>query len=777
MTRRSRLRRNRSKVHIIRIILVIVGIFIAANVIIVMGTIANAIKDLPDLEKSATQHVDQTSKIYDKNRKLITTFHAEQNRVIIPLKKIPKNVQSAIIAIEDRRFYQHHGVDLEAIVRAIETYIKSGSTKEGGSTLTQQYVKNTLLTHEKTFNRKIKEAFLAYDVEKKYNKKEILEKYMNTVYFGNGSYGVETAAESYFGKKADKLTLPESALIAGLIRSPISYSPYYHPENALKRRNRVIKEMYNQKYITKDQALKAMETKIKLKPQTKAHYGEAYFVEFVKSQILNDKRFGSTEQQRADALFRGGLKIYTTIDPKLQALAEQAVKKNLGSPNDPSASTVCIEPKTGYIKTMVGGRNFFSNSPNAKFNIAYQGRRQTGSAFKVFVLVTALLQGISPNKTYDTSPVTIPIKGSLPWHVNNFEGKGYGRMTIAEGTMKSVNALYARLMMDVGAKNVVATAHKLGITTAIKPNPAIALGGLSRGVSPFEMAVAIATLADDGIRHKPISVIKIVDSKGKLLLKNEPSGRRVIPAKVAATATSVLERVIQNGTGVAANIGRPSAGKTGTAQNHHDAWFIGYTPDLATSVWVGYPNTQQSMLNVHGIKVTGGSFPAKIWHDFMLPAHENIPSHDFTSSPYAFKKEPFKQKTDEGIKVPNVVGQTPGEAYAIINRAGFKPVKSYKESDKPSGTVIEQSPAGGSKAKKGSSVTVYISSGPAKVKIPNVTGMAEGSAESTLQSKGFSVSIRRETGTPEQKGIVISQSPGGGAKAKDGSTVTITVGN
>ena len=630
MTRRSRLNRRNHKVSVIRKTLGITGLVFGSMILLVMGTLATAVRNLPSLEAQATNRIAQSTYIYDDQDKKITTLHAEQNRVIIPLSKVPENMQKAVIAIEDKRFYQHKGIDYEAIARAIVTDLKSGRIEEGGSTLTQQYVKNTLLTQEKTFNRKIKEAFLAYECERQYSKKKILEKYMNTVYFGNGNYGVETTSQYFFGKHAEKLSLSESALLAGVIRLPYAYSPYIHPEMALKRRNLVLRQMVDQGLATKEDAKRAIEAPIHVREhKEEKKYPGAYFIEYVKSIVMKDKRFGSTEQQRANALFKGGLRIHTTMNVKRQLAADKAVAEVLNLPGDPTASFVAIEPKTGYINAMVGGKDFFGKGEQAKFNIAVQGRRQTGSAFKIFVLTTAMLQGKTPNDTYDTSSITIPIPGSKPWNVHNYEGGGGGRMTIAQGTAKSVNALYARLMMDVGAKNVVKTAHLMGITTPINPNPAIALGGLSKGVSPLEMSVSIATLADGGIKHEPIAIKSVEDSFGKTLLENKPKGKRVLPRDVAATVTSVLEGVIKGGTAVAANIGRPAAGKTGTAQNWQDAWFCGYTPDLVAAVWVGFPKRQIPMTSVHGMRVTGGSFPAEIWHDFMIVAMEGVPFSDF----------------------------------------------------------------------------------------------------------------------------------------------------
>jgi len=825
LSRRKRLRKNRNKIKVIRTIAVSFGVTAVFIFLVVFALLADAVRLIPKLENPREARVDQTTKIYAADKKLITNLHAEQNRIVVPLEKIPKYVQQAIIAIEDKRFYQHHGVDLEAIARALVENLTRGRIVEGGSTITQQYVKNVYISSERTLNRKIKEAVLAYELEKRATKNKILENYLNTVYFGHGNYGVETAAEAFFGKKVNKLTLDESALLAGLIRSPQRYSPWTHKKIALARRNLVLSKMAEVQYVDKNgrkvryisevEAIKARaKSLVVTAPKPAKRYPGAYFVEYVRQQMLNDKRFGESEQDRANNLYKGGLRIYTTLSLRAQQIADEAVKNTLGRPGDPAAGLVAVQPKTGYVKAIAGGRDFFSTSYKyAKFNLATQAKRQTGSAFKVFVLTTAIAQGKTPYETFDSSPGTLKLPGGGVWKVDNYtEGRGYGRMSIKEGTVKSVNALYARLMLDVGAKNVVKTAHKMGITSKLEPYPAIALGGLKYGVNVLEMASSAATLANNGTYITPITITKITDSAGKVLLRNTPKPKRAIAPAVASTVTSILRDVITRGTGTRANIGRPAAGKTGTAQNYRDAWFFGYTPDLATAVWVGHPQGQVAMLSIHGMRVTGGSFPAMIWGQFMKEALVKTPKTQFPYSKY-FKREPqtkicrgtadmlandacpedttyYKTLSKEERakmkpcnmhktqgELPDVIGLSSGTAAKKLNSAGFGVSKINKYSDEPSGTVIDQSPSGGQNIKQGTTIKIYISKGEAKASIPSVVGQSQNDAVSTLTNAGFTASVTYQAGAPaEQVGKVISQNPSGGGQAGESSSVTIIVG-
>lgn len=579
------------------------------------GLLIAATMEIPNLYGGSM--ISESSKVFADDGSLITVFKAEQYRVKVPLSQIPLSLQNAIIAVEDERFYNHHGIDMRAIVRALIANYTHKRIVQGGSTLTQQLVKNLYITREKTLSRKLKEALLALQIEQEWSKKDILERYLNVVYFGQGVYGVATAAQEFFGKKPEHLSLAECATLAALVKSPTNYSPYVYPEQARDRRNLVLNEMAKQGFIHVDEASRAMSQPLRVRRIIRPPVSSPYFVEYVK-QLLID-RYG------VNMVFKGGLQIYTTLNSRMQRLAEAAIRRVLYERNDPAAALVALDPETGGVKAMVGGKGFESY----KFNLAVQGRRQPGSAFKPFVLITALEKGISPLKPYETTPVTIPIKGEKePWNVDNY-GDVKSPVSLRDGTIYSINTVFARLIMEVTPEAVVKTAAKMGIVTPLEPRPSIALGGLKIGVSPLEMAAAFGTLANFGNRCYPSPVVRVTDSNGKIIESAKKKSVRVLDPKITLMANDILRDVISKGTGIRANIDRPSAGKTGTTQNYRDAWFVGYTPDLVTSVWVGFPQAQIEMTDVHGISVTGGSFPARIWKDFMNEALRNTPANDF----------------------------------------------------------------------------------------------------------------------------------------------------
>lgn len=775
--------------------------------------IAAATYNVPKIQlMSAKFRHAETSKIFDAYGNLITDLYVDENRVNVPLERISPYLQEAVIAVEDQRFYEHKGVDWKAISRALLMDVQEGKIIEGGSTLTQQYVKNTFITPEKTFERKVKEAVLAYQVEKKYSKKEILTGYLNTVYFGQSAYGVETASQTFFGKSAADVNLPEAALLAGVIRSPNVYSPYTNPEKAKERRDMVIKMMLKQKRINQTEADAAIATPVQVKMiQEQKQTKFPYFIDYIRQLILEDRNFGSSNTQRANALYRGGLRIYTSLDPNLQVIAEQSVWNTLNQPNDPAGALVAIEPKTGYIRAMVGGRDYQTQ----KFNLATQAQRQPGSAFKPFVLTAAIEKGISVNKAYDSTPGTFKTDGG-PWKVNNSEGRGRGMLPLRQATAFSVNAVFARLMLEVGPTKVVSVAHKLGITSYIDPFPAVALGGFTRGVTPLEMASAYGSFANEGLHAKPIAITKITDASGKILLENTPKAEAAIDPVNAYLVTDILMDVINYGTARRANIGRPAAGKTGTTENNSDAWFVGYTPDLAAAVWVGYPQSRQPMTNVHGITVFGGTFPAEIWQKFMLQALANVPvsnfkrpesgvstlrvcadmegfrannycppdqvnSMVFAKGTPSYMKECDRDKAPPNVKVPNVVGMATDEAQSNLTSLGFNVnINQQASSNVPSGQVISQSPAEGTDAPPGSTVDLVVSSGPEaakKVITPNLVGLTESQALSTLTNlKLVGQVIYVSPSDPAMNGKVISQEPAGGTEVNEGSVVNLKVG-
>ena len=578
------------------------------------------LQGLPDYKSPTAFEVAQPTKIYSADGVLLAKLYL-QNREVVPISQIATSVTDGVIAVEDERYYQHGGVDPVGILRALVTNAKGDH--QGASTITQQYIRNTVLLDERTkmtLERKVREAYLATEVEKQLTKTQILENYLNTIYFGEGAYGVEAASQVYFAKSAKDLSLPQAALIAGLVQSPSRLDPYVNPTGAVARRKEVLGRMLFNSYITKAQYAEALATPLVLKrrkaPLDGVYYAP-YFVAHVKKQL--QKQFS------AGTVFNGGLTVYTTLDTRLQKIADETAMQRFHGPKDPYVAMVSIDPRNGYVKAMVGGRDF----AKSKFNLATQAFRQPGSSFKAFVLVTALEQGMPPWFEVDShAPVTIPSKPH-PWTVNNSEGSGNGMMSLSTATDLSVNAVFARVAWAVGIKNVARTATRMGITTPLPAVASIALGSVN--CTPYEMASAYGTLATGGVHYPATVVTKVVDRNGQTIFQVQPKGTQAIKPAIAAAATNVLEGVITQGTGTRAAIGRPAAGKTGTSQLNRDAWFVGYTPQLVTSVWVGYPI--EHTIVVDGAKGFGGTLAAPIWAAFMKRALAGQPSRDFASAP------------------------------------------------------------------------------------------------------------------------------------------------
>jgi penicillin-binding protein 1A len=639
--RRSVRRRRADKVHRRRVI-ILVAVLVAIPllgagvfaVLLSMGLHAAAAVEaqIPSLDDQQQVSLAQTSSIYDSDGNLLAYLHGVENRTVISGKQIPQVLRSAMVAIEDERFYQHQGVDLESVMRALVSNVSARQTTEGFSTITMQLVGNLYLDRtDISFNRKFDEMALAWQLERRYSKEEILDLYLNTVYFGSNAYGVEAAAKTYFNKEPAELTLPEAALIAGLPQAPTGFSPRKHPERALARRNLVINSMLLNGFITEGEAEAALLTPIELAPYSPyTQVEEPYVVAYVRKQLID--MFGE------EKVFQGGLQVETTIDPAYQKLATDAITATLNKQGDPSAALVSIETSTGFIKAMVGGIDYGAS----KFNLASQGRRQAGSAFKTFALTAAIEMGIDPwNTSYMSMPLELAIPGSTePWKVKTYSGAGYGISTLVEATLRSDNTVYAQLALDVSADRIVDIAHRMGVTSYINPDPAIVLGGLKYGVSPLEMASAYGTLANAGEHIEPTIILQIKDSTGKVIWKANPKRTQAISASVAYDVTRILLQNVLHGTGTKANIGRPAAGKTGTTQENSDAWFCGYTPHLSTTVWVGHPEAQVPMNNVHGKPVTGGGFPAIIWQEFMSVAENDYPEAEFVAPAVLVKYNP-----------------------------------------------------------------------------------------------------------------------------------------
>lgn len=563
-----------------------------------------------------------SSQVFDSHGRLITTLHSDQNRLPIDINKVPQNLQNAFIAAEDNRFYEHIGIDPIGIFRAIFANLTNRGIAQGGSTITQQLAKNAFLSQEQTLKRKIQEAMLALEIEHKYSKKEILEMYLNQIYFGQGAYGIQTAAKTYFNKDVNELTLTQCAMLAGLPKSPNYYSPFNNLNEAKKRKNVVLDQMVKYGYVSAAEAEDAKNQDLGLSKSHQSKEADEYasFIDYVSQQVA--KKYGD------DALYKEGLKIYTTMDVDKQHAAVRAMRNLPNNYTDengltqPQAAIVSIDPKTGHILAMVGGRGQDS------FNRASMAVRQPGSAFKPFVYLTALQHDMTPDTTMDDQPVTY---GS--WSPKNAGGSYSGTMALSDALAHSVNTIAVQLADKVGTKNIIANAKKMGITTldAKDDNLAMALGGLTKGVTPLEMASAYGTFANKGVHVKPTAIVKILDRNGNVLedastLEKEETKTRVMSEREAYEMTTMLEGVIDHGTGTAAAIGRPAAGKTGTTDDNKDAWFVGYTPDIVTAVWIGDDTGSHSLGEIYG-----GTIPAEIWKDYMSSATSDESDGDFSA--------------------------------------------------------------------------------------------------------------------------------------------------
>jgi len=556
--------------------------------------------------------VGQNSVVYAADGSELGVIPAENNRTPVSWAQISGYVPQATVAIEDRRFYEHGGIDPIGIARAIVADVQAGKIVQGGSTITQELVRNLYLTRQRTFERKLTEACLAIKLGHHWSKQHILTAYLNEVYYGNHAYGIEAAAETYFSKPARALTLDESALLAGLPQAPSIYDPFVDPSDALARRDEVLHAMLVSRDITTAQydAARA-DRSLHLRPGTRySSIREPYFFGYVED--LLQQAYGT------NTVREGGLKVYTTIRPGLQRAANVAVTHVLDRSTDPAAAIVAIDPSSGAIRAMTA---VTPGQQGNQFNFVTSGARQPGSTFKTIALTTAVSEGVNP---FTTSYLSAPFYyAPLKWNVQTYEHTYAGVESLANATIQSDNTVYARLALDVGAQNIVDMARKLGIrTSTLTPDPAIALGAES--VTPLEEASAYATLAAGGVYSKPMAITKVVLPDGKVDTTagwGKPKQQRVIPDWVASTVTQVLEQNMLYGTGRGAHVsGRTDAGKTGTTDNYADAWFSGYTPLLEATVWIGYPQGEVPMLDVHGIAVSGPTFPADIWHLFMETA-------------------------------------------------------------------------------------------------------------------------------------------------------------
>jgi penicillin-binding protein 1A len=638
MTQRNRRRRRPHGGIGAKLLLVFGCVFVLLGIaaIAVTSWVLNVAADAPSLASCKRIAKGGNSVLYAADGTKLGLVRSPVSRQLVSIERVPKSLQLATVAIEDQRFYEHGGVDYEGILRAAVKDLEAGEPVEGGSTITQQLVRNLCIRKpERNLERKIVEAKLALEYSEHHTKKEILGSYLNIASYGtiegSTAVGVGAASKVFFSKPVWKLKLPEVALLAGLPQAPSEYNPLLEPAAAKARRNEVLRQMRKLGYISAARAKQALASGLRVDPSSSYFdHREPYFFDYVEHELI--------EKYGADTVRRGGLQVQTTIDPKLQQVGLEAMRSTLPYSTDPSSALVSIDPRNGHIRAMVNS-SYYDQS---QFNLAAQGHRQPGSTFKTFVLTTAIKQGIDPYSTYYTSkPLDLYLPKWGHWTVHTADEGYLGTVNIKEATVASDNTVFAQLDLDVGPGAVAATAHSMGITSPLDGIPAEGIGGLRVGVSPLEMADAYATLASGGLRHDPVSITKVVFPNGQVDHPQGADPQREVSRPVAYQVTRLLHDNIVEGTGTAAYTGcAGQAGKTGTTDEYTDAWFAGYQPNLATVVWVGYPESNEiSMSSVHGIIVFGGTFPAEIWHSLYSGA--GVPCEEFHEPKQKISWAPF----------------------------------------------------------------------------------------------------------------------------------------
>ena len=758
--------------------------------------------EIPSLDPAAQRSEVDTVVYASNGRTVLAVLRGEESRVLVDTEDIAPIMRQAIVSVEDQRFFEHDGIDLRGVARALWQDIREQSIVEGGSTITQQFVKNAYIRNERSIGRKVREAALAWQLEQRWSKDRILTAYLNTIYFGNGAYGIQQASRAYFKKSARDLELHEAALLAGLPADPSLYDPVTNPRNAKQRRRHALSMMLEQGKITREdfraanaEPLPAPED-VRL-PGTR---GPApYFVNYVKDQLV--------EHYRAGGVFGGGLRVRTTIDLKLQEKARAAIEKVLRNPDGPAAALVALDPRTGAVRAMFGGRNF----RHSQFNLAAQAQRQPGSAFKPIVLAAAMREGISPLSELESKKVSINADGRI-WTVTNYDHTYLGQVSLADAMVSSDNTVYAQLTDVVGPKAIVETAHELGIRSPLKAYFSIGLGSVA--VNPLEMARAFATIANEG-RRVDGSVLgdqpRVIEYVDRLRTgtrdENVPQPVQVLDSGEAEQITDILEDVVRFGTGRRAAIpGRAVAGKTGTTDNYGDAWFVGYTPELVVAVWVGYPDSLRPMLTEYGGEpVAGGTLPAEIWKEFVssVPEEEDA---SFEPAPYLaasgtwvvrrngawrldngycresrylvyFSGEAPDREADckpNEVSVPVVVGMTEEGATERLAAQPLQATVAYvpaKPGEAP-GVVVKQDPAGGGLSAN-DSVLLSVSK-PRHGLVPNLVGSSAEDAAAELERRGLR--IVGET-APGPAGVVLRQHPRPGVAASPKVTIRVVVGD
>src|SRR6266436_4372243 len=605
------------------LVLILSGLAVGATAFWVLTILP---RSLPSVTAVESFGPSEGAKVYDDNDELITEFHVER-RIFVPLAQIPKALQDAVIATEDARFYSHHGVDPTGIARAIYQNFRRGRIVEGGSTITQQLAKILFLTPDRSLERKLKEAVLAVELERRYSKDRILEIYLNQIYFGHGAFGVEAASRTFFGKGVSVLSPGECSLLAGLPKAPATYSPFDHPEAAKRRRAIVLTRMVDTGAIRADQAKRLGDGALSLVPPERRRTTGQYYLEYVQQYL--EAQYGP------DLVFKGGLHVYTTLSPTMQLKAESTLREGLRAletrraatagkdapaPERPEGALLALEPQTGYIRAMVGGYDFFKS----EFNRAVQARRQPGSAFKPFVYMAALEAGQTPASVVDDSPIQFPLAGGKIWKPDNYDRKFRGPITYQQALEESINVAAIKVQERTGIRRTVEIARRLGVESPLQENLSIALG--TSDLTLLELTSAYGALANGGAWVKPTAIRYVLDAQHKLLEENVPQARQALPPDLAYVITHMMKGTVERGTGQAAKaLGRPVAAKTGTTNDYSNAWFIGFTPHLATGVWVGYDKPRSL-----GKDETGSRVAVPIWTAFMKEALAGKPVEDFS---------------------------------------------------------------------------------------------------------------------------------------------------
>lgn len=804
------------------VIMVVIGAAALVSILVVpgavaldrlVGTVESTLLDVPPLPEDDITLLPENSIVLAEDGSELAELHAEENRVMISLDDVPEVTQRAVLATEDADFFRHQGVNHRAMVRAMVRNLQAGGVEEGGSTITQQLVKNTLLTHDTTMDRKLHEAIWSLELERRMPKQDILEAYLNTTYFGRGTYGIGTAARFYFSKEVSELTVGQSAMLAAVIRSPERNNPVTDPVAAQQRRDIVLRQMARHGFITVEEADEAIGRDLELELDPDAEFSQPFFVEWIKRVLYDESvalqpgaqsAIGETRDERRRAVFEGGLTVHTTLRPGWQDTAEETVKRYLSDPvTSPLGSLVTVDTRSGAIVAMALGPKEFGDCPEdgeegadepcpyTKLNPVVPGGggsgRQTGSAFKPFVAAAALEQGFTPGYTTETTSGQ-EIEGcgwGEPYEPRNFAGGGGGDMMMPEAMARSNNVYHVKLSRDAGVTNIRDLAMRLGMEHS--PNlPSFAerdcsIGLGSANVFPLEFAGAFAVFANRGERCTPFAITRIEDRNGEVIYENRSECDQVLDRGIADRINDLLRGPVRGG-GTAGfiegQLGRPVAGKTGTTNDFKDAWFAGYVPQYSTIAWVGHEIPEELYgVTADGVtydRVTGGSIPARMWATYMEQILADVDPEDFVAPP------PVPTTT-----VPDVVGSHVDEATEVLEDRDFTVRTTEVEHHEPPGTVVAQNPEGGEDAWVGSAVMLELSDGTGEppetdddeVELPDLVGLRERQAVRTVRDLGLVAErVCQETSDRSQVGRVVSQSPSAGRVVEEGDVVTIAIG-